>query len=278
MGPTGVGKSSFIKKYTGNETIVVGHELKSSTRDVTWYQASVPSTLLAQEPELEPRRLILVDTPGFDDTFSDDSDILRRISAWLAQAYNEKSFISGIIYMNDISQKRMHGSMRMNLKMFTKLCGDDSFKKVVLATSQWDNLPSPEIGEQREKELCGEFWRPMLDEGARIMRFEEPKDPEAIIRHLIEALLANEKRKLKEEVLQIQKEVVDLEKSMPATQAGRELKYTIEELLRLQKAAQANPSDEESKRGLEAKRALLKTQAKALKLPFGERFKAFFGL
>lgn len=32
------------------------------------------------------RRLIVVDTPGFDDTFVDDSEILRRISLWLAHS------------------------------------------------------------------------------------------------------------------------------------------------------------------------------------------------
>lgn len=31
-----------------------------------------------------PRRLILVDTPGFDDLFLEDTEILRRISVWLA--------------------------------------------------------------------------------------------------------------------------------------------------------------------------------------------------
>lgn len=31
-----------------------------------------------------PGRIIVVDTPGFDDTYVDDSEILRRISVWLA--------------------------------------------------------------------------------------------------------------------------------------------------------------------------------------------------
>ncbi|KAH6884305.1 hypothetical protein BKA70DRAFT_1339604 [Coprinopsis sp. MPI-PUGE-AT-0042] len=102
MGPTGVGKSTFINKYIGNGAAAVGHQLQSCTRDVTWYLAAVPPTL-AQNPRLEHRRLIMVDTPGFDDTFSDDSEILKRISVWLAQSYNERGFVSGIIYMSDIS-------------------------------------------------------------------------------------------------------------------------------------------------------------------------------
>jgi hypothetical protein len=31
-------------------------------------------------------RIVVVDTPGFDDTFEDDSEILRRIAVWLASS------------------------------------------------------------------------------------------------------------------------------------------------------------------------------------------------
>lgn len=32
------------------------------------------------------RRVMFVDTPGFDDTYVDDSEILRRIAVWLARS------------------------------------------------------------------------------------------------------------------------------------------------------------------------------------------------
>jgi len=35
-------------------------------------------------PGLKGYRLVLLDTPGFDDTFLDDIEILKRIAAWLA--------------------------------------------------------------------------------------------------------------------------------------------------------------------------------------------------
>jgi hypothetical protein len=37
-------------------------------------------------PKLKDRRIVIVDTPGFDDTFEDDGEILRRISVWLASS------------------------------------------------------------------------------------------------------------------------------------------------------------------------------------------------
>ncbi|KAH6905930.1 hypothetical protein BKA70DRAFT_1430362 [Coprinopsis sp. MPI-PUGE-AT-0042] len=101
LGPTRVGKSTFIKEYTKNNEVIVGHELQSATRDVTCYLAAVPPTL-AQNPSLKNRRLITVDTPGSGGTFADDSEILKRISVWLAQSYNKQGYISGIICKSDI--------------------------------------------------------------------------------------------------------------------------------------------------------------------------------
>ena len=37
-------------------------------------------------PALHGRRLVLVDTPGFDDTFVDDVQILKQIAKWLADS------------------------------------------------------------------------------------------------------------------------------------------------------------------------------------------------
>jgi hypothetical protein len=75
-----VGCPQFIREYTEDEKVVVGHQLQSCTRDVTWHLKAMPETFH------ENRRLVLVDTPGFDDTFSDGSEILERVSVWLVQA------------------------------------------------------------------------------------------------------------------------------------------------------------------------------------------------
>ena len=56
----------------------VGHELRSCTFEV--------KHVIVPHPEDESRRIILVDTPGFDDTYIEDVEILRRISLWLARS------------------------------------------------------------------------------------------------------------------------------------------------------------------------------------------------
>jgi len=66
----------------GKNTVIVGHDLKSCTAQLT------PIFWPIAEPEhLRGKRLVLVDTPGFDDTHTSDSEILRRIAIWLASSY-----------------------------------------------------------------------------------------------------------------------------------------------------------------------------------------------
>ena len=52
----------------------VGMSLESCTAEVQ----------LANEFPLDGRRVILIDTPGFDDTSKSDADILKMIAAFLA--------------------------------------------------------------------------------------------------------------------------------------------------------------------------------------------------
>ena len=89
MGATGSGKtsvSSAILKCShkltrglqlinmgSGSSLRVGANLKSCTEEVQ----------LANEFTLDGRRVLLVDTPGFDDTYKSDTDILKLIAAFL---------------------------------------------------------------------------------------------------------------------------------------------------------------------------------------------------
>ena len=57
----------------------VGHDLKSCTPTLQHSFIDIPN-----RPALGDSRLVIVDTPGFDDTYIDDQEILRRIAVWLA--------------------------------------------------------------------------------------------------------------------------------------------------------------------------------------------------
>ena len=46
-----------------------------------------------------PRRVVLIDTPGFDDVNRSDSDILQNITYILSQTYEQGIRLTGIIYL-----------------------------------------------------------------------------------------------------------------------------------------------------------------------------------
>ena len=118
----------------------------------------------------------LIDTPGFDDTYRTDSDVLKDIAFWLSEAYRRQIKLSGIAYLRPIDRNRMTGAAYKNLRMFHKLCGDGSLPSVVLATTMWGNVKEG-IGEQRENELKRrpDFWGDMAAHGSRVFRHEDSR-------------------------------------------------------------------------------------------------------
>ena len=64
------------------DAVTVGHDLNSCTAQLTPVFWPIP-----EPAHLQGKRLVLVDTPGFDDTYTSDSEILRRIAIWLASSY-----------------------------------------------------------------------------------------------------------------------------------------------------------------------------------------------
>ena len=68
--------NQFINAVTGNPEKAKAALLQSATQNVTPYTISHHGL-----------RVVLVDTPGFDDTLRPDMDILRRIADWLTKKY-----------------------------------------------------------------------------------------------------------------------------------------------------------------------------------------------
>ncbi|KDQ53046.1 hypothetical protein JAAARDRAFT_39759 [Jaapia argillacea MUCL 33604] len=181
MGATGTGKSSFIKSITNDEEIVVGHSLQSQTAKIHRSRYFVPNSSAC---------ITFIDTPGFDDSRGaaggmTDADVLRKIATFLKAEYDQNQKLAGIIYMHRIIDPRMGNSSQRNLRMFKKLCGAESMKNVVIITTMWDKLESPQEGEQRELELKTKegFFKTLIDQGAQLVRLGRgvagPKFPPA---------------------------------------------------------------------------------------------------
>ena len=172
----------------------------------------------------EGKRVFLIDTPGFNDSSACDVDILNDLAGWLAKAYKDSVHMNGLIYLHGIQDSRMTGSDRMHLNVFKQLTGLENMSHVVLATSFWDVIKNPAIGERRENELLTkkEFWKAMKDAGAEVMRFNNDlATAMEMVKHIINK---NEKT-----VLEIQKEMETDKKSVIKTKAGQTLVENIDD-------------------------------------------------
>ncbi|KAI6013453.1 P-loop containing nucleoside triphosphate hydrolase protein [Pisolithus microcarpus] len=258
MGPMGSGKTNFINRLMGAEEQRAAHQLKSRTQSIREFVVNVSKY----------RQYVFVDTPGFDDTCRSDQDILRSIAEWLEKKYRGHVTLSGIIYTHRITDERMSGSVCKNLDIFARLCGDRAAGGVRLVTTMWDKAKNKELAESRVSQLEQNFWRPLIEAGARHERFEENSSMCAweIIDDLTggEALLLQEElvdggRKLNErtasqalytqfqKLLYDQKETVKQLRDEAKAQRDPQLVKLLEEELRRLKAKLKRTSDEMDK-------------------------------
>lgn len=188
------------------------NHLTPGTAKVDIYPSTLP----------DKTRLFLVDTPGFDDTYKSDTQILKEIADWLSVAHENKIKLTGIVYLHRILDVRLGGAAMRNLRMFKALCGDGSLGSVVLATTRWVNV-TPDEGLEREQQLCTnpKMWKRMIDHGSKVMRQDRDEvSAFAILQYLI--------RRRRPVVLEIQKELVDNNKTLDETSAGQELHVELE--------------------------------------------------
>src|SRR5882762_770031 len=86
-------------------------------------------------------------------------------------SYSMNVKIAGIIYLHQITNNRANRSLLKNLKLFSRLCGQEAMPNVVIATTMWDVIKE-ERGAVREADLRKNFWMDMLAEGCSTARFD----------------------------------------------------------------------------------------------------------
>ncbi|KAK2466545.1 hypothetical protein APHAL10511_001407 [Amanita phalloides] len=192
MGSTGTGKSSFIRLLSGDTSVHVGDSLESQTSDIQ---------IVPFRDSETGRNVIIVDTPGFDDSRAGvtDTDILKAIASFLLEAYDKDRKLNGLIYVQRISDPRFGGQSGRNLKMFRNLCGAKAYENVVILTTFWDQLPSEQEGEKREEQLKTIFFKDLVEGGARFMRHDRTIESACdILRHI--SMLVPKNVQLQEEI------------------------------------------------------------------------------
>jgi hypothetical protein len=121
------------------------------------------------------RSVDLIDTPGFDDTIRPGLEILSEIVEFLRQ---NQHHIAGVVYLHPIQERRLTGTLRLNLHLLQSICGEHFYAHLAIVSTMWDTLPhgSPTIeAERRQKEFRqGDdpvVWKDMLDKGSDYGRY-----------------------------------------------------------------------------------------------------------
>ncbi|KAN0098824.1 P-loop containing nucleoside triphosphate hydrolase [Hyaloscypha variabilis] len=205
MGLSGAGKSTFISLLSDQE-IEIGHGLESCTTKVGIYHFNYRGA-----------RVILVDTPGFDNTNRSDAEVLKDVAFWLAASYTKEVRLAGIIYLHRITDARMQSSALRNLRMLRNLCGVTNLESVVLVTTHWVNAKTGvHISESTGQARINEFWGAMIKRGSRAERHDGSK--QSALR-IVGEIIDRQFRV----VLDIQRQLVDQGMNLDDTDAGQAL-------------------------------------------------------
>lgn len=258
MGVTGSGKSYLINKLAGEEVVPEGITLNScECSTVNTQHQSLTNCLGTQKCQMIPveighTKLLLIDTPGFDDTERSDSDILNEIARVLAAQYQLGFELKGIIYVHRITDIRYSGCNVKTFEIFKRICGEDALKNVLLITSRWGEVDES-LGAARERQLRETFWAYMLARGSCMSRFHGDRSSAV---SLASQLLVKESV-----VLRLQHEMIDEGLQLSETTAGsfvddglsQRLQDTKKEIQALEKLRnELRESDRAMKRQLEA--------------------------
>ncbi|KAI6156086.1 hypothetical protein EDD17DRAFT_1489994 [Pisolithus thermaeus] len=255
MGPTGAGKSSFVAKATNSGDEGVGHALVSHTSEIKATRCIIGGS-----------NVVLVDTPGFDDTKKSDLQILESISDWLNKSYKQGTLLSGILYFHRISDNRMAGTPLKNLRVFQKLCGNEAMSRVTLVTTMWDEVEES-VGMERLEELEGNYWKPMISQGSTTYRYGNTSESS---KELLLQVAERKRREQGTDEVRLQKQMVKEHMQLRETGAGRELYSRLDQIAEKRAEILARITAQRHQAGDQATADDLKKQYETLKAELDE--------
>ncbi|THU96286.1 hypothetical protein K435DRAFT_858686 [Dendrothele bispora CBS 962.96] len=183
-GAVGAGRSTFINDFlkspgrmnVGNPgslatcTTGIGHEIVDSDSQ-------------------RRNRLVIVDTPGFDNEDKSDFEVLQEIASWMQESFPQGVGRGGIIYLYDISSDRYRSMVNTNVAVLNKSFGrtEDIYRRIVLVTTKWSRIGYQE-GIKRQTELESR-WNPLITRGSKVESSREnPTDARRIVNEFCKAL------------------------------------------------------------------------------------------
>ena len=182
--------------------------------------------------------------------------------------------LAGVIYLYDISAKRLTGSARLNLKMFEKLCGSRAYDRIVIGTTKWNTKGEDQAAQYRLDELKKEYWAPLLNSGAVERKVENEREScLAVVNGLLAVKTNQQRAEAVSRTLRIQQELVDQEKLVPRTEAGKTLNFSMKDMLKAKKEEYTEARSPEQREKVQDEINWLKGQIGELNTGFFQRLK-----
>ncbi|KAJ3089199.1 hypothetical protein HK102_006956 [Quaeritorhiza haematococci] len=230
FGMTGAGKSHFISSVlveggsgANCKTPIVGHTLQSCTNQIEPFEATING-----------QQVVLVDTPGFDDTDRPDEEIVHALVEWFAKSYWHGGKITGVVFLHSLAIPRMSGTVFHYLRVFRALVGDDCLNRVVFVTNRWDMVDNA-TGIHREEDLKSNYWSLAMSRGATVTRYTTPKSALEIVGSVV-----SQSQGIPVHGLAVQREVVEgglsAEQTSALVETKRAERQRLEEMEREAKA------------------------------------------
>ncbi|RPB08895.1 hypothetical protein P167DRAFT_473448, partial [Morchella conica CCBAS932] len=137
--------------------------------------------------------VLLLDTPGFDDSALDNlailTDIVSNLYIWALQ--DKEIHTHGVVFLHDISETRFGGSQQKTLQLLKSMCGPEAMGNVIIGTTMWsDNGTKRQAQVKREGEFLQKHW------GGILKTIRVPDGDEDVAKSIIGDLLARPPTKL----------------------------------------------------------------------------------
>ncbi|KAF8998865.1 hypothetical protein BDQ17DRAFT_1221013, partial [Cyathus striatus] len=167
IGPPGAGKGAYINTMFNENVTAVGD---GSNRCTTILKPFVHPYRLGETEY----RLIVVDTPGFDEKSpADVINLLNRVSAWLKASYDDAKKVYGFLYLRDISKNAMQpGPSKRQRALFCRLARDEMYSSIYLVTIKWSEVLDS-VGSKHSDQLKDNFWSDFEDHGSGVEKFKD---------------------------------------------------------------------------------------------------------
>ncbi|THU96282.1 hypothetical protein K435DRAFT_797433 [Dendrothele bispora CBS 962.96] len=124
-GAVGAGRSTFINDFLGKpDRMKVGSpsSLVTCTTRIDYE--------IVNSSSQRKNRLVLVDTPGFDNESKSDFEVLQEIASWIQESFPQGVGQGRIIYLHDISRDRYRSMGNTNVGVLNKSFGktEDAYR------------------------------------------------------------------------------------------------------------------------------------------------------